>query len=164
MERQAHQRRASERNIKKVARLVGALGRIANRPEVVAQARGADEEQDQGTQTDRGKQPERDAQTAEYEQRARSGVAASALRFDEAKGLIRSERTAPNQRRYARSVFRRIAFIQVGRTALSDSQTNRSLPPVHRARGGAISSRSERSHTTRFGPMRCGTRRLAQRA
>ena len=44
---------------------------------------------------------------------ARSGVAASALHFYERRGLIRSQRTAGNQRRYARDVLRRIAVIRV---------------------------------------------------
>jgi MerR family transcriptional regulator, redox-sensitive transcriptional activator SoxR len=48
---------------------------------------------------------------------ARSGVASSALRFYEREGLIGSERTAGNQRRYERAVLRRIAFIQAGRAA-----------------------------------------------
>ena len=43
----------------------------------------------------------------------RSGVAVSALHFYEAKGLIRSDRTAGNQRRYDRTVLRRIAVIRV---------------------------------------------------
>jgi MerR family transcriptional regulator, redox-sensitive transcriptional activator SoxR len=42
---------------------------------------------------------------------ARSGVAASALRFYEDRGLIRSERTAAGHRRYSRATIRRIAFI-----------------------------------------------------
>jgi MerR family transcriptional regulator, redox-sensitive transcriptional activator SoxR len=41
----------------------------------------------------------------------RSGVASSALRFYEQRGLIRSERRDGGQRRYARHVLRRIAFI-----------------------------------------------------
>jgi len=41
----------------------------------------------------------------------RSGVAASALRFYEDKGLIRSERAGSGHRRYPRAVLRRIAFI-----------------------------------------------------
>ncbi len=41
----------------------------------------------------------------------RSGVAASALRFYEERGLIRSERAGSGHRRYARDVLRRIAFI-----------------------------------------------------
>jgi MerR family redox-sensitive transcriptional activator SoxR len=41
----------------------------------------------------------------------RSGVAASALRFYEERGLISSERTGSGHRRYRRPVLRRIAFI-----------------------------------------------------
>jgi MerR family redox-sensitive transcriptional activator SoxR len=43
----------------------------------------------------------------------RSGVAVSALHFYERQGLIESERTAGNQRRYRRDVLRRVAFIRV---------------------------------------------------
>jgi MerR family transcriptional regulator, redox-sensitive transcriptional activator SoxR len=41
----------------------------------------------------------------------RSGVAASALRFYEERGLIESERAGSGHRRYRRPVLRRIAFI-----------------------------------------------------
>jgi MerR family transcriptional regulator, redox-sensitive transcriptional activator SoxR len=41
----------------------------------------------------------------------RSGVAASALRFYEQRGLIASERAGSGHRRYPRSVLRRVAFI-----------------------------------------------------
>ena len=41
----------------------------------------------------------------------RSGVASSALRFYESRGLIASERTGAGHRRYPRAVLRRIAFI-----------------------------------------------------
>jgi MerR family redox-sensitive transcriptional activator SoxR len=41
----------------------------------------------------------------------RSGVASSALRFYEDRGLIASERTGAGHRRYPRAVLRRIAFI-----------------------------------------------------
>ena len=41
----------------------------------------------------------------------RSGVAASALRFYEDRGLISSEREGSGHRRYPRPVLRRIAFI-----------------------------------------------------
>ncbi|MCD6014267.1 MAG: soxR [Solirubrobacterales bacterium] len=41
----------------------------------------------------------------------RSGVAASALRFYEQRGLIASERAGSGHRRYPRPVLRRIAFI-----------------------------------------------------
>jgi MerR family redox-sensitive transcriptional activator SoxR len=42
----------------------------------------------------------------------RAGVATSALRFYEDKGLIESERTEGNQRRYARSALRRVALLR----------------------------------------------------
>ena len=42
----------------------------------------------------------------------RSGVAVSALHFYERQGLIESERTTGNQRRYARETLRRVAFIR----------------------------------------------------
>ncbi|WP_186763096.1 redox-sensitive transcriptional activator SoxR [Lentzea tibetensis] len=42
----------------------------------------------------------------------RSGVPHTALRFYEDRGLIASVRTTGNQRRYARSVLRRLAFIR----------------------------------------------------
>ena len=42
----------------------------------------------------------------------RRGVAQTALRFYEERGLIAAERTAGNQRRYPRSVLRRLAFIR----------------------------------------------------
>lgn len=44
---------------------------------------------------------------------SRSGVAVSALHFYERKGLIRSLRTAGNQRRFSRDVLRRLAVIRV---------------------------------------------------
>src|ERR1700712_261511 len=42
----------------------------------------------------------------------RSGVAISALHFYEREGLIHSERTSGNQRRYLRETLRRVAFIR----------------------------------------------------
>lgn len=47
------------------------------------------------------------------EMSARSGVAPSALRYYERLGLIRSHRTAGNQRRYERAELRRVAFIRI---------------------------------------------------
>ncbi|MFJ6672628.1 redox-sensitive transcriptional activator SoxR [Actinosynnema sp. NPDC091369] len=57
----------------------------------------------------------------------RSGVPHTALRFYEERGLITSERTAGNQRRYPRHVLRRLAFI---RTA---QRVGLSLEDVHAA-------------------------------
>ena len=45
----------------------------------------------------------------------RSGFAPSALRFYEAQGLVAASRTAGGQRRYQRSVLRRLAFIRAAR-------------------------------------------------
>ncbi|RWB22365.1 MAG: redox-sensitive transcriptional activator SoxR [Mesorhizobium sp.] len=62
----------------------------------------------------------------------RSGVAVSALHFYEARGLIRSHRTAGNQRRYGRDVLRRVAIIriaqEVGISLAEIAATFRSLP------------------------------------
>ncbi|GAA1741968.1 redox-sensitive transcriptional activator SoxR [Luedemannella helvata] len=44
---------------------------------------------------------------------ARSGVAASALRYYERLGLIQADRTSTNQRRYARHQLRRVSFIRI---------------------------------------------------
>jgi len=66
---------------------------------------------------------------------ARSGVAASALRFYERRGLIAAARSDGNQRRYDRSVLRRIAFVQAGRAAgitLSEIGTALEGLPTHR--------------------------------
>ncbi len=47
----------------------------------------------------------------------RAGVATSALRFYESRGLITSTRTSGNQRRYKRAVLRRVALIRAAQAA-----------------------------------------------
>ena len=63
----------------------------------------------------------------------RSGVAASALRFYEERGLISSERAGSGHRRYQRPVLRRIAFIvfaqRVGLTLEEIGAELAKLPP-----------------------------------
>jgi MerR family redox-sensitive transcriptional activator SoxR len=63
----------------------------------------------------------------------RSGVAASALRFYEERGLIASERAGSGHRRYRRPVLRRIAFIvfaqKVGLTLEEIGAELAKLPP-----------------------------------
>ena len=63
----------------------------------------------------------------------RSGVASSALRFYEERGLIRSERAGSGHRRYERPVLRRIAFIvfaqRIGLTLDEIGQELAKLPP-----------------------------------
>ena len=46
----------------------------------------------------------------------RSGIAASALRFYEAQGLIKSTRSAGRRRVFPRDVLRRVAFIRVAQS------------------------------------------------
>lgn len=66
----------------------------------------------------------------------RSAVPVSTLHFYESKELITSERSAGNQRRYARDVLRRIAFIraaqQVGIT-LADIRSALDTLPANRS-------------------------------
>jgi MerR family transcriptional regulator, redox-sensitive transcriptional activator SoxR len=66
----------------------------------------------------------------------RSGVAPSALRFYEAQGLIWSTRNAGNQRRFERSMLRRVAFI---RTA---QRVGLSLDEIRAALDGLPSNRT----------------------
>ena len=65
----------------------------------------------------------------------RSGVASSALRFYEERGLIESEREGSGHRRYPRAVLRRIAFIvfaqRVGLTLDEIGSELSKLPPHH---------------------------------
>jgi MerR family transcriptional regulator, redox-sensitive transcriptional activator SoxR len=63
----------------------------------------------------------------------RSGVASSALRFYEERGLIHSERAGSGHRRYPRAALRRIAFIvfaqRVGLTLEEIGRELAKLPP-----------------------------------
>lgn len=68
----------------------------------------------------------------------RSGVPVSTLHFYETKGLISSSRTQGNQRRYARDVLRRVAFIRVAQRvgiALSDIEAALATLPTAAAPG-----------------------------
>jgi MerR family redox-sensitive transcriptional activator SoxR len=69
----------------------------------------------------------------------RSGVAASALRFYEERGLIRSERAGSGHRRYPRAVLRRIAFLvfaqRVGLTLDEIAEELAKLPQDHAPEG-----------------------------
>ena len=62
----------------------------------------------------------------------RSGVAPSALRFYEDRGLLRSHRTVGNQRRYEQAELRRVAFVrtaqQVGLSLEEIAEALASLP------------------------------------
>ena len=83
----------------------------------------------------------------------RSGVASSALRFYEERGLITSERSGSGHRRYPRSVLRRIAFIvfaqRIGLTLDEIGAELAKLPP-QRAPTGRDWSRLSRNWTSRI--------------
>ncbi|MGH2918480.1 MAG: redox-sensitive transcriptional activator SoxR [Solirubrobacteraceae bacterium] len=83
----------------------------------------------------------------------RSGVAASALRFYEQRGIIESERAGSGHRRYARPALRRIAFIvfaqRVGLTLDEIGTELRKLPP-DRAPNKRDWSRLSRGWTARI--------------
>ncbi|MDQ3468405.1 MAG: redox-sensitive transcriptional activator SoxR [Actinomycetota bacterium] len=63
---------------------------------------------------------------------ARTGVAPSALRFYEDKGLLRAHRSSGGQRRYAREELRRVSFVlvaqQVGLSLGEIGEAMASLP------------------------------------
>src|SRR5438874_10620404 len=83
----------------------------------------------------------------------RSGVASSALRFYEERGLIASERAGSGHRRYERPVLRRVAFIvfaqRIGLTLEEIRAELERLPP-HRAPTRSEWSRLSRTWTARI--------------
>lgn len=81
----------------------------------------------------------------------RSGVAASALRFYEDRGLICSERAGSGHRRYPRSVLRRIAFIvfaqRIGLSLDEITEELAKLPHDHTPEGNDWAKLSSRWST-----------------
>jgi MerR family redox-sensitive transcriptional activator SoxR len=78
----------------------------------------------------------------------RSGYAASALRYYEREGLIEASRTGGGQRRYQRSVLRRLAFIRAARNvglSLDEVRTELAQLPAGRAPNKADWSRISRN-------------------
>ena len=83
----------------------------------------------------------------------RSGVAASALRFYDDRGLIRSERSGSGHRRYPRAALRRIAFIVFAqRIGLTLEEIGEELArlPADRVPTGREWSRLSRTWTSRI--------------
>jgi MerR family redox-sensitive transcriptional activator SoxR len=83
----------------------------------------------------------------------RSGVAASALRFYEERGLIRSERAGSGHRRFPRAVLRRIAFIVFAQKiglSLDEIADELSKLPQDRAPTGKDWSRLSSTWTSRI--------------
>lgn len=65
----------------------------------------------------------------------RTGLAPSALRFYERRGLVTAERTASGQRRFRRDVLRRIAFVRVAqRVGLTLEEIDEALATLPRER------------------------------
>jgi MerR family redox-sensitive transcriptional activator SoxR len=78
-------------------------------------------------------EPTRDDRLAIGEVASRSGLAPSAIRFYEAEGLIRAERTPSGRRVFPRYVLRRLAFIssaqRVGLSLQQIADALAELPP-----------------------------------
>lgn len=65
----------------------------------------------------------------------RSGLATSAIRYYEDRGLVSSRRTTGNQRRYERATLRRLAFIRTAqRVGLSLEEIEESLATLPSSR------------------------------
>ena len=83
----------------------------------------------------------------------RSGIATSAIRYYEDRGLIRSRRTPGNQRRYERPMLRRLAFIRTAqRVGLSLEEIEEALAtlPSNRTPTKADWTRLSRSWRSRL--------------
>jgi len=96
---------------------------------------------------------ERPAPLTVGELAARTGVATSALRFYEERGLIHADRTESGHRRYPRVMARRVAFIvfaqRVGLT-LEEIRAELAKLPAHRAPRGEEWARLSATWTTRI--------------
>ncbi|OUE32076.1 Redox-sensitive transcriptional activator SoxR [Clavibacter michiganensis] len=93
----------------------------------------------------------------------RTGVAASALRFYEDLGLIAAERTAGNQRRYARHMLRRVSLITVAKRLgipLADVQAAFDDVPLDRPPSHADWQRASRRWKRLLEERRQGIERL----
>jgi len=70
----------------------------------------------------------------------RTGVAVSALRFYEQKGLLTAPRTAGNQRRFLRSDIRRVSFILIAqKLGLGLAEIERELSSLPQGRTPTLS-------------------------
>ena len=97
---------------------------------------------------------------------ARSGVAASALRYYESVGLVHAERTTGNQRRYPRHMLRRVAFIRAAqRVGLSLEEIQEALASLPHGRTPNKSDweRVSRTWTSRIDQQIADLRRLKGR-
>ncbi|MBD8868379.1 redox-sensitive transcriptional activator SoxR [Nocardioides donggukensis] len=96
----------------------------------------------------------------------RSGVATSAIRFYESRGLVHSERTSGNQRRYHQATLRRVGFIRAAqRVGLSLEEITEALAtlPEHRTPTKADWTRLSRSWRSRLDEQIVRLERLRDR-
>lgn len=81
---------------------------------------------------------------------ARTGVAVSAIRFYEDKGLLHSIRTSGNQRRFLRADIRRVSFILIAqRLGLALSEIERELATLPEGRTPTVRDWQRISHSMR---------------
>jgi MerR family redox-sensitive transcriptional activator SoxR len=82
---------------------------------------------------------------------ARTGVAVSAIRFYEDKGLLTALRTSGNQRRFLRSDIRRVSFILIAqRLGLALNEIEAQLASLPRGRAPTLSDWQNVSRRMRF--------------
>ena len=81
---------------------------------------------------------------------ARTGVAVSAVRFYEEKGLLTSIRTSGNQRRFLRSDIRRVSFILIAqRLGLALAEIEQQLATLPEGRTPTVRDWQRISHSMR---------------
>ena len=82
---------------------------------------------------------------------ARTGVATSAIRFYEEKGLIQSLRTSGNQRRFLRSDIRRVSFVLIAqKLGLALAEIEGQLAQLPQGRAPTLSDWQQISRRMRF--------------
>ncbi|HEY0561017.1 MAG: transcriptional regulator, MerR family [Mycobacterium sp.] len=93
----------------------------------------------------------------------RAGLATSALRYYEQRGLLPGERTASGQRRYPRSVLRRLAFVRAAQNvglSLDEIRAALSALPDGRTPTTADWARLSRTWRTRLDEQIAGLEAL----
>ena len=82
---------------------------------------------------------------------ARTGVAVSAVRFYEDKGLLASIRTSGNQRRFLRSDIRRVSFILIAqKLGLNLTEIEQQLSQLPQGRAPTLTDWQQISRRMRF--------------
>ena len=81
----------------------------------------------------------------------RTGVAVSAIRYYEEKGLLRSQRSSGNQRRFVRSDIRRVSFVVIAqKLGLALSEIEGQLARLPQGRAPNINDWQQVSRRMRF--------------